>query len=119
LSWTSSKSASGRPELASFLDVVDDRVEQPLGRADRAGAEAETPVVEDVHRDPEALAGLAEHVLRRDAHVAEVEVAQVVAAQAHRVVAPADLEAVHAALDDQRDVAAPAADLGAGEGDQH
>jgi hypothetical protein len=46
-------------------------------------------------------------------------VAQVVAAQAHRVVAPAHLKAVHAALDDQRDVAVPAADLGAGEGDQH
>ena len=55
----------------------------------------------------------------RDAHVAEVEVAQVVAAQAHRVVALSDLEALHPALEDQRDVAVPAVDLGAGERDEH
>ena len=45
--------------------------------------------------------------------------AQVVAAQAHGVVSLADLEAVHATLDDQSDVAVLASDLGAGECDQH
>ena len=90
-----------------------------LGRADRARAEADAAVVEDRHRDLETLAGLAEHVLGRDLDVVEVQAAQVVAAQAHRVEALADLEPPHALLQDQRDVAVLAVDLAAGEGGEH
>ena len=87
-----------------------------LGRADRAGAEPDASVVEHRHRDPEAFAGLAEDVLGRNLDVVEVEAAQVVAAQAHRVVALADLEALHPLLEDERDVLVLAADLAAREG---
>ena len=106
-------------ELAALLDVIDRQVEQLLGAADRAGAEADAPVVEDLHGDPEALAGIAEHVLGRHLHVVEAEPAEVVCLQAHRVVALADLEALHPLLENERDVAVLAVDLGAGEGRDH
>ncbi len=102
-------------ELAPLRRVLDREVEQVLGRADRAGAEPDAPVVEHRHRDPEAVAGFAEDVLGRDLDVVEVEAAQVVAAQAHRVVALADLEALHPLLEDERDVAVLAIDLAARE----
>ena len=72
-----------------------------------------------MHGDPEAVAGLAQHVLGRDPNVLEVQVAQVVAAQAHRLVAVPDLEPLHALLDDEGRVAVLAVHLGAGEGDEH
>src|SRR5680860_909803 len=106
-------------ELLALLNVVDRAVEQELRPADRARAEAHAPVVEHVHGDPEALAGLAEHVLRRHEHAVEVQLAQVVAAQAHGVEALADLEAVHALFDDEGGVAALAVMLGGGEGHEH
>ena len=106
-------------ELPAARDVLDRHVEELLGGADRARAEAHAAVVEDLHRDLEAVAGLAEHVLRRDPDVVVVEVAQIVAAQSHRVVALADLEAVHVGGEDQRDVAVLAVDLRAGEGHDH
>ena len=118
-SCTSSKSAERQAELLALLHVLDDPVEDPLRPADRPRAERQPPVVEDVHRDPEALAGLAQHVLRRHADVVEVELAQVVRAQAHRVVALADLEPGHVRLEDQRDVAVLAVHLGARERDDH
>ena len=105
-----------RAELAAVLDVVDGQVDEALGQADRPRPEREPPVVEDLHGDPEAVARLAEEVLRRHPHVVEAQAAQVVAAQAHRVVALADLEALHVGGDDERDVLVLAVDLGAGEG---
>ena len=96
--------------------MVDRLVEQPLGGPHRARPEPDAAVVEDLHRDVEALAGLAEHVLGRHPHVLEVEAPQVVAPQPHGVVALADLEALHPRLDDQRDVAVLAVHLAAGEG---
>ncbi len=53
------------------------------------------------------------------AHVVVVELAQVVAAQAHRVEALADLEPLHALLEDEGGVAPLAVDLGGGEGHEH
>jgi hypothetical protein len=67
----------------------------------------------------EALARLAQHVLLRHPDVLEVEAAQVVAAEAHRVEAFPHFEAVHARLEDQRDVPVLAAHLCTGEGDEH
>src|SRR4051812_9359263 len=107
------------PELTPVLDVVDRPVEQPLGRANRAGAEADPAVVEDLHREVEALTGLAEHVLRGHPDVPEVQPAEVVAAQAHRVVALPDLEALHPLLEDEGDVPVLAVDLAAREGREH
>ena len=106
-------------ELVAIVDVVDRLVQQPLGRPHRARPQADAAVVEDLHRDVEALAGLAEHVLGRHPHVLEVEAPQVVAPQPHGVVALADLEALHPRLDDQRDVAVLAVHLAAGEGREH
>ena len=109
----------GLAELAALLDVVDGQVKQLLGGADRPGAEADAAVVEDLHRDAEAVAGLAEDVLGGDADVLEVEAAQVVAAQAHRVEALADLQALHPLLQHQRDVLVAPVHLAAGEGGDH
>ena len=106
-------------ELLALLDVVDRQVDEALGQPDRAGPQADAAVVEDLHRDVEALARLAEHVLGRDAHVLEVERAEVVAAQAHRLVGLAGLEALHPLLEDQRDVRVLAVDLRAREGREH
>jgi len=96
--------------------VRDGQVEQPLGAAHRARPQAQPAVVQHVHGDLEALAPLAEHVLGRDAHPVEVQLAQVVAAQAHRVEAVAGLEALHALLDDEGGVLVLA---GLGERHQH
>jgi hypothetical protein len=99
--------------------VVDRQVEQLLGAAHRAAPEADAAVVEDLHRHPKALAGLAEHVLGRHADVLEVEPPQVIRPQAHGVVALAHLEALHPLLQQQRDVPVLAAHLGPGEGGDH
>ena len=56
---------------------------------------------------------------RRHPDVLEVEPAEVVGLQAHRVVALAHLEPVHALLEDQGDVLVLAVDLGAREGRDH
>jgi len=103
-------------ELAALGHVGDRAVEQPLGAASRPRGQRHAPVVEDVHGDLEAVPGFAEHVLGRHAPVAEVQMAQVVGPQAHSVVAVADLEALHPHLEDERDMAVLAADLGRREG---
>ena len=99
-----SRRAAGRTGGASVTwSIV--RSSRRLARPTEPVPERHAPVVEDLHRDAEALAGLAEHVLRRDADVLEVQRAEVVAAQAHRVVGLAGLEALHPLLEDERDVA--------------
>src|SRR5215211_7790426 len=115
LSWTSSKSASGRWYWRRSLTWSIERSRSFLV----APTEPVPPVVQDLHRDPEALARLAEHVLGRHLHIIEVEAAEVVAAQAHGVEPLADLEALHPLLEDQCDVALGAIDLAAGEGGEH
>src|SRR5437660_1530714 len=56
------RGAGGRPGG----DGLEGGVDQALGPADRAGARADAAVVEDLHGDVKALAGLAEHVLGRE-----------------------------------------------------
>ena len=102
-------------ELVALLDMIDRELEQFFDRSDRAGAEPDTTAVEDLHRDLEAFAGLAQDVLGRDLHVLEIEAAQVVATQSHRVEAFAHLEALHPLLQDQGDVPVLAIDLAPGE----
>ena len=96
--------------------MLDRDVEELLGGAHRARPEAEAAIVEHLHGDLEALAGLAEHVLGRDPDVLVIEMAKIVAAQAHRVVALADLKPLHVGSEDQRDVTVLAVHLRAGEG---
>ena len=91
---------------------------RPLVAPDRSRPEAEPAVVEDLHRDPEALAGLAEDVLRRHPDIVEAQPPEVVRPQAQGVVALADLEPLHPLLEDQGDMAVLAADLGPRKGDE-
>src|SRR5690606_27027397 len=58
-------------ELLAFLRITHRLVKTALPAAERAGTDVEPPAVEPLHRDAEAFAFAADHVLRRHPHVLE------------------------------------------------
>src|SRR5690606_38655559 len=85
-------------ERPALLRVGGGDLEGVLRAADRADAELEPAVVEDVERDPVALADLAEDVLRGHAGVLKDQLAGGGAAQADLVLLRAHGEAGRVAI---------------------
>src|SRR5689334_11372786 len=90
--------AHGFPRLRVLQRVVRRALREPEALSPDPGPRA----IEDPHRDPEALALLAEQVVRRDAAVVEEQLAGRRPLDPHLRLDPADFEAWRVRLDDER-----------------
>src|SRR3954465_11711308 len=100
------------------LRVLERVVGRALSEAEALRADAGPRAVEDPHRDPEALALLAEQVVGADAAVVEEDLAGRRALDPHLRLDPADLEARRVGLDDEgRDARVAGLRVGLGEDD--
>ena len=93
--------AIGLPIVSRALRVLERIVGRALREPEALRADPGPRAVEDPHRDLEALALLAEQVLRRDAAVVEEELAGGRALDPHLRLDPADLEAGRVRLDEE------------------
>ena len=91
--WMPWKSAIVLPKAGALLHVLGGVHERSLGQTDAPGGHDRAHGVEPEHGQPEP-ADLADHVLGRDVHVVEDELAGVHAAHAHLVVGAAHRDAL-------------------------
>ena len=93
-------------ELLALLRLRHGAADERLHAADGAAAQARAAVVQDPHRDLEALADLAEHVLCRHAHLIEGDRGRAGGANTHLVFVRAVTDAGPGGFDDEgRDLA--------------
>src|SRR6185503_8504594 len=88
-------------EGLALLGVLRAGVTAGADEAGRTGGDGVAPLVEREHRDLEALARLAEHVLGRHFHVVHLEVAGVAREDAPLLLERPARETLERALDDE------------------
>src|SRR5450631_2842001 len=89
-------------ELHPLLGVAARSLERRAPDADRPGADADAPLVENLQRVEEAVVDVAQALLVTDSNVLEDELCRVGGAQPHLVDLLAGAKAGHPALDDER-----------------
>ena len=93
--------AIGLPNCSRSLHVADREVERALRDAQSLRRDRRTREVERPHRVLEALVDLADHVLGRNAHAVEDDLARGRAADAHLVFLATEREALHVLVDEE------------------